>query len=281
MRILRLGWYVLSNIGLILSGNPPFGKGTLLLTYLRLRLKQLFYIGILRQPILTETFLGYQVKVLDYSAFVHLFEEVFLENQYYFEHESSSPYIIDCGSNMGMAVLYFKKLFPDCRIFAFEPNKSTYEVLKYNVGGNGLTNVEFRNNAVHNTRGTITFYHAPQDAGNVYSSIRKERLRNASSEEVETIVLSDFVKEPVAFLKMDIEGAEGVVIEELAEKGRLGNVEQMVIEYHHHIDPGEEDLSKFLGLLETSGLGYQISGWIKPPFKKGVFQDLLIYAYKK
>jgi arsenate reductase-like glutaredoxin family protein len=54
----------------------------------------------------------------------------------------------------------------------------------------------------------------------------------------------------------------------------------MVIEYHHHREPGDH-LGKILGILEENGFGYQIHSVIKKPFRKNEFQDLMVYAYQK
>ena len=82
-------------------------------------------------------------------------------------------------------------------------------------------------------------------------------------------------------MKMDIEGAETLVIEELSKKNKLKLIKQMVIEYHHHIDPKDDKFSKILRILEENDFGYKISSTLKSPLNREKFQDILIYAYKK
>ncbi len=55
----------------------------------------------------------------------------------------------------------------------------------------------------------------------------------------------------------------------------------MCIEYHHHINPKNDVLSEMLKILEKEGFGYQISTFLRPPFDKWKFQDILIYVYQK
>jgi hypothetical protein len=98
---------------------------------------------------------------------------------------------------------------------------------------------------------------------------------------VEAVRLSEFVREEVDFLKMDIEGAEAEVLEELAEADKLRLVREMVIEYHHHIDPGEDHLGATLRLLEQNGFGYEIAAYPERPMRRERFLDLLVYAYRK
>src|SRR5688572_1057568 len=85
---------------------------------------------------------GFNVTGSSYGELLYLFREIFLERQYHFESQKSSPTILDCGANIGMAILFFKKCYPECRITAFEANPVTFGYLKKNVTGNNLTNVE-------------------------------------------------------------------------------------------------------------------------------------------
>ena len=40
---------------------------------------------------------------------------------------------IDCGANIGISILFFKKQYPDCTIMAFEPNPHAFPLLEKNV----------------------------------------------------------------------------------------------------------------------------------------------------
>ena len=51
----------------------------------------------------------------------YLYREVFAEREYWFATDNPRPVILDCGSNIGMAILFFKSLYPDAEIVAFEP----------------------------------------------------------------------------------------------------------------------------------------------------------------
>ncbi len=72
---------------------------------------------------------GYQVYFGDIRSLDMLFKEIFLKNTYECQF-GKQPLIIDGGANIGMAVLYFKRNYPDARIIAFEPNPSGFELLK-------------------------------------------------------------------------------------------------------------------------------------------------------
>ena len=64
--------------------------------------------------------------------------------------------------------------------------------------------------------------------------------------------LSNYIKQKVDLLKIDIEGAEIDVLTDLFRSKKLNLVENMIIEYHHHIDPKIDNLSRLLYLLENA-----------------------------
>ena len=84
------------------------------------------------------------------------------------------------------------------------------------------------------------------------------RCDDAMEIKVNSRKLSQFLDRDVDLLKMDIEGAEEDVLHELATSGKLRFVKRMHVEYHHHIDPRKNALSRILKILEDNGLGYQI-----------------------
>jgi FkbM family methyltransferase len=47
--------------------------------------------------------------------------------------EGNIPLIIDAGANIGASTLWFAHNFPDCKIFAVEPDRGNFAVLKKNV----------------------------------------------------------------------------------------------------------------------------------------------------
>src|SRR5262249_17757715 len=93
--------------------------------------------------------------------------------------------------------------------------------------------------------------------------------------------LSSFIEKPVDLLKVDIEGAETIVLPELAKSGKLSLVKKMHLEYHHHISGSLDQLSSVLKLLEEFGFGYQIQSSPDPWGIERTFQDISIYCYQK
>ena len=98
---------------------------------------------------------------------------------------------------------------------------------------------------------------------------------------IEAVLLSDYIVEPVDLLKLDIEGAERRVLEELVKRGKLHMIRELIVEYHHHITCEDDELSRVLRMLESHGFGYQVQADFALPHRKTSFQDVLIYAYNK
>lgn len=224
---------------------------------------------------------GFEVKFLDYETLSYLYREIFLDNEYYFSAENDNPYIIDCGSNIGMSIFYFKMLYPKSRILAFEPGEEPFLCLEENVKNNNLLNsVKVHKAALSNREGTVDLYYDPDNLGSLVMSTKQERMPK-QRQSVEATLLSKRISEEVDFLKIDIEGAELEVIEELSNAGKLRHVKQMAIEYHHHIMRESDVFSRMLSVLEDAGFGYQIGSHLGRPLKRKQFQDILVYAYRK
>ncbi len=222
---------------------------------------------------------GYKVRYCNYASFRYLFTELFLNGEYNFIPETEAPVILDCGSNIGMSVLYFKTRYPDAQITAFEPDVAAFSCLRDNVAGNRLGGVCLNNKAVSGKDGHVVFWRDPDKEGALGNTICPNTPKAASA--ADSVRLSAYVKGRVDLLKLDVEGAEFEVLEDLSSSGKLGFIRQMIVEYHLHMPGMPERLSGFLGLLEAAGFGYQLGGEIERPFSDGAFQALHIYAYNK
>ena len=241
-------------------------------TYLKLKFQRIM--PVFKKPDDIEI-LNYKISSYDMDSINLLFQEIFICQQYFFETKLKTPFIIDCGSHIGMSIIYFKALYPQSQILAFEPAPNNFKFLSKNVKENNLENIILMNKAVSNEEGKMTFY----GDDSLTSSLFREQ--GGKEIEIEVTKLSNFIDRTVDFLKIDIEGAESLVLENLAAENKLIMVRQMIIEYHHHIIKDVDVLSKFLKILEDNNFGYQIVGSTGPPYKKMKFQDIMIYAYQK
>src|SRR5437764_1403366 len=59
--------------------------------------------------------MGYQVRIVDGPNFYMQYKGEFIHRNYHFSAETTTPNIIDGGSNMGMSILYFKHVYPQSK----------------------------------------------------------------------------------------------------------------------------------------------------------------------
>jgi FkbM family methyltransferase len=240
-------------------------KTNLFSTYLYLELKSLFNT---KTPINEELF-GSHITFHSYANLAFLFREIFIDKDYYVALSNNAPTIIDCGANEGLSILFFKMIYPNANIIGFEPHPKSFAVLSKNIEHNNLQHVTLINKAVYNTEGPITF----SSSNNLGSQI----LNNAKADEsiiVQATLLSTYINAPVDLLKIDIEGAESAVIEELAQHKKLNFIQNIVMEFHAFAGNKYNNFAKTLYTLEENGFSYTIK-------KFGArYRIGIIHAYK-
>ncbi|WP_173046447.1 FkbM family methyltransferase [Nitrospira sp. KM1] len=200
--------------------------------------------------------LEFRVRINDGPNFYVLYHDIFVRGIYRFDSRQPDPLILDCGSNVGMSILYFKHLYPQARIIGFEPDPAIVKYLEDNVATNDLSDVQIVQAAVGGREGSLTFYSDGKYGSCLAHLTTGGAPAGWSAHAVPCVKLRDYLHEPVDFLKMNIEGAEW---EALADSGdRLRSVNEMAIEYHHL--PGlPRTLHKILGLLDELGFDSVVS----------------------
>ncbi|MCC6934839.1 MAG: FkbM family methyltransferase [Candidatus Yanofskybacteria bacterium] len=209
-----------------------------------------------------ERFLGFRIAIDDYRGFARMFREIFVRRIYYFESSVPAPRVIDCGGNIGMSVLYVKWLYPHAHIDVFEPAAETVRHLRETIQHNMLDDVVVHHVAVGGADGELELSvprHRGRSGGASLKGVFGDDAQEWLVERVPVETLSKYVKEiHPDFVKIDIEGSEGEVIQELSDAGVLAEIPEMEIEYHH----GKATLSfgAFLQTLERAGLRAIIHG---------------------
>lgn len=209
----------------------------------------------------------------------HLKGEIFTQDTYYFECDTATPRIIDAGAHIGLATLYFKKLFPAAYVTAIEPHPHSFKLLEKNIWENSLTDVSIIRAALGDRRGERSFFaDASKDkwfstAG--FLSGAWTGSQTSSEQSVEIRPLADFLQQPVDFLKMDIEGAEEAVL--MMAGAHIQQVKQMRIEFHTH--PSQK-LSHLLDFLQDYHFKIQLWKKGKPVTLKQAHGLVMIEAHQ-
>jgi FkbM family methyltransferase len=193
------------------------------------------------------------------EAEFELLSQEISEGEYWFACDRSDPTILDCGSHIGLSVAWFKRRFPRARILAFEPDPQNYRLLQTNVAINGFEGVELLNLAVSSTRGTARFF-GDFDAATPMASAHSMRQEwgTQRSEQwilVNTVPLTDYITEPIDYLKLDIEGMETEVMQSIEEHLHL--IRAVGLEFHGTGGQALADEEDLVRLLRESG--FQVS----------------------
>lgn len=204
------------------------------------------------------TLRGGTLHVTDAHALWTLLHELFINEDYHADLGTDTPRILDCGAHQGLSLFYFKQCYPGAAVVAFEPDPNNRAIAERNVRENGLAGVTILPYALAGQAGECTF-HVPAGhsmAGSL--TTRRREMGNATEEiSVQTVRLSDYLGEPVDFLKLDVEGVEDEVLAEAAE--RLHQVHYLFCEYHHGLGLAPDRLSRILALLESRGFEVQVA----------------------
>ncbi len=233
--------------------------------------------GLVRVPVGSFDVTGFSAGSL---AFLH--NEIFVKLAYYFRAGRPDPYIVDGGSNIGMSVLFFKALYPRARVLAFEPAEPAHDLLVRNVEANELRGVDVHRAALGRVDGDVPFFEDADDPSTFRMSTRRERISGRETS-VRQRRLSEFLTEDIDLVKLDVEGSEDEVLEDLVDSGTISRVGQLVVEYHHHLDGERDFLDAFLERLRGQGFRYQLSAHERLADRAQLaptFQDVLVHAFR-
>lgn len=197
-----------------------------------------------------ETKLGkYKILYTDSKEYHSIKREIWGEDIYYFDTGKENPFIIDIGAHIGVSILYFKSIYPNSKILAFEPNINSFNILKENILLNNLKDITAVNMAVWKSKGNLDFY-IEDGSWSSNSSILKggwtteEKQRKIS---VQTDTLNSYIDKTIDMLKIDTEGSELSILK--YHRDILQRVQNICLEYHPIKQSKPEDvlniLSKF------------------------------------
>jgi FkbM family methyltransferase len=166
----------------------------------------------------------------------NLENEIFKNEIYSIDLNSDNPVIFDLGAHIGLSTLYFKSLYPKSTITCFEPNPNVIELLKENISLNNIGDVKIEEVALGKRDSQKNFYIDSSGYGAFSTASFKKDAWDGSQKsksiEVKVKRLSKYIDRKIDLLKMDIEGTEKDVLDELEETDSLRKIENIIIEYH-------------------------------------------------
>ena len=130
------------------------------------------------------------------------------------KYVEKSKYIVDVGANIGCHTISYASFSPESKIWAFEPQKKLCEILKRNVSVNNYSKrIEVFNKGLgHKKMNTqLRPVDAVRDENN--NGWNKAGLGiGKDGENIEIITLDSLNLPGLDYMKIDVEGAEGLVI---------------------------------------------------------------------
>ena len=129
---------------------------------------------------------------------------------------SKYDYALDLGANVGLhSMIMSRSGFSN--VIAVEADSQYKDFFELNMQSNSIENVELKNVAISNTRGTAIFTRLlGNTTGSHILGSKSEVYGDSNQIEVPTVPIADFIKpNHRVFIKMDIEGHEAVAIQAL------------------------------------------------------------------
>lgn len=211
-------------------------------------------------------FLGKTVRFPNWQTFYVSFVDVFVKKQNDFSTSALFPLIIDAGANIGMASIYFRYKYPLATIVAIEADRQMAKCALHNVDKSTIV--------IHRALGwknrKVSFQVDREYTGGCVGS---------GDARVRMVTLNRICHEPIAYLKMDIEGAEERTLMDILKK-YPSVIQRMFIEYHYG-KTKKNDLGSILQLL-AKRYHYKIEGGCTLPFVQKTEQyGVNIFAWER
>lgn len=186
--------------------------------------------------------------------------EIFVMNTYYFHIPADEIVVIDMGMNIGAASLYFANMRNVVSVYGFEPFPDTYQqaVDNFALNSNSIKNKIHPYNVAVTDREEIKM---------VAVSAEQTGWRNIfcndndkTKVEIQCIpavsILSGIIEKNLGrkiVMKIDVEGSEFIIFENLAKTNLLESIDVILMEYH-----GSPKV--ITDILEQYGLKYTVTG---------------------
>jgi FkbM family methyltransferase len=183
------------------------------------------------------------------------FRQVFMNIRYEIDIPFNPKTIIDGGSNIGYASVFYATKYPQAEILAIEPDSSNFEMVKKNTAS--YSNIKSIQSAIwgKSTYLKITNPETEKWAFEVSEATKDE------ADAFEAFSIQDLIEkrgwESVDFLKLDIEGSEMSVFQSGYESW-LPKVKLLIIELHERMQPGCTEI--FENAIDKYNFKKSISG---------------------
>lgn len=146
---------------------------------------------------------------------MHVFNEIYLRQEYGWNFSSPPRVIVDAGAYTGLSTSFFASRFPDAIIIAVEPDQENFELLVQNT--KRYTNVHPIRAALWSESGNVSLVDPGDGAWGLRllesdDSSAATAGHNSAFGSVRAITVTDIIRdydlEKIDLLKVDVEGSE-------------------------------------------------------------------------
>jgi FkbM family methyltransferase len=194
-----------------------------------------------------------------------VFNQIVLNNEYKTVLEFASRlnsdclHIVDCGANIGLTTLMFKKQFPNAKIICIEPEPENYQQLCKNIENNKLADVIPLQCGVWHKKTILAPNLTFRDRSNWAFALKE--IGNLSEGGIQVDSLSNIISNVgwshIDVLKIDIEGSEFAIFRNLDSwKSILETAKIVSIEVHNEMGT----INEIENILMQNGFTLRKSG---------------------
>jgi FkbM family methyltransferase len=218
--------------------------------YNHLRLNTPFTVRFSKQDVEYMTIQDFQLAIdrTDISVSMPLLRGEYEPHLIKFFRERLEPgmVFVDVGANVGLySMLAAQIVGSSGKVFCFEPNSENCRLIMLSIHRNAFENISVFPFALGNKIGPVLFStHIGSNGGLIPDT--QDSLLNPSCAVMPMVRLEDMISEKVDLIKIDVEGAEGLVVEGAKQ----------LIERYRPIVTSEFSLEMLPRVSKMSGRGY-------------------------
>ena len=173
------------------------------------------------------------------------------------DRSGQPPIIIDCGANIGLASLWFAKVFPRAKIVAIEPEAGNFELLKRNVAHLG-ERVTALNGGIWPESGWLKIDNTESGAAAFRVSVSDAETPGAVRAYTVDEVLSLVRQSTPLIVKLDIEGAQKTLFARNTEWA--GRTHLISLELDDWLMPWKGTSRPFFACISQHAFDYVLGG---------------------
>jgi len=211
--------------------------------------------------------MDYDLQYSDLMSFCPQWRDIFVGRALDFHTRSEAPRVLDCGANVGLASLFFRRRYPRARITAYEADPALFAMLDRNLKSN-MAGVEAVHAAIWTKSGTLKFRCEGGDVGMIEGLPGPVSSMSGETRTVPAVRLRDVLSaEQVDLLKLDVEGAEDAVLADCEPV--LDRVRAIVMDLHE-LEPSVRQAPRVLERLTRHGFTYAVDNFVAQPWRPPV-----------